>query len=69
MESINSEQLLTEDQLKQWSQYSRRSDLLDFLRANGILYFRGRGGSVLTTLKAVNDSLKSGEQSNKNYDW
>ncbi len=62
--SKSSEQLITEDQLKAWSGYSQTGKLLDFLRANGILYFRGRGGSVMTTIQAVNAPLLGGGDNN-----
>ncbi len=60
-------QLLTEEQLKAWSKYSRTSDLLDFLRSNGIAYFRGRGGSVMTTVQAVNAPLNNDKCST--FEW
>ena len=70
MESNQFSQLISEEELKQWSQYTRRADLLTFLKSNGIAYFRGRGGAILTTVKAVNESLTSEHSgSSKKYDW
>ncbi|USE34610.1 hypothetical protein [Endozoicomonas sp. SCSIO W0465] len=69
METSNKESthLVTEEQLKTWTQYSRTKDLLDFLRANGITYFRGRGGSVMTTIQAVNAPLKVGKDDSQDF--
>ena len=63
-----SQHLLTEEQLKAWTKYSRTADLLDFLRANGIMYYRGRGGAVMTTLQALNAPLEGGKKKD-NQEW
>ena len=60
-------QLVTEEQLKAWTKYSRTADLMEWLRSNGIAYFRGRGGSVMTTVQAVNAPLKN--EKNSSFEW
>ena len=62
-----SSSLISEEQLKAWTKYSRTADLLDFLRSNGVTYFRGRGGCVITTIQAIDSALSSDPLSN--YDW
>lgn len=51
--------LLTESDLYEYSGYEKgqRAKLVKFLESNRIPYHRGKGGSVQTTLDAVNSSL------------
>ena len=50
-------ELLDEDDLRQWVDYDRRSDLERWLRENGIRFRHGKAGKVVTTLTAVNTAL------------
>lgn len=61
------EHLISEAQLKSWTQFSQTAALMDFLKHNGIAYFRGRGGSVITTVEEVNAALSNDRQ--KKIDW
>ncbi|OQX33589.1 MAG: hypothetical protein B0D91_14080 [Oceanospirillales bacterium LUC14_002_19_P2] len=57
MEKSKTEQLVTEDELKEWTKYVRTGDIIRFLRENQVPFWEGRGGRVLTTLEAINSSL------------
>lgn len=52
--------LLNETDLQQWSGYTQRTALIKWLRDNGIQFFFAKGGSVCTTLSAVNHRLTTG---------
>jgi hypothetical protein len=45
--------LLTEDDLKIWSGFTRRASLVEWLRRNGTPYLLGHGGRVCVTAEAV----------------
>lgn len=61
--------LLTEDDLKTWSGFTRRASLVEWLRRNGIPYLLGHGGRVCVTAEAVNLPLvKQREQAILNTD-
>lgn len=62
-----SSSLISEEQLKAWTKYSRTADLLDFLRSNGVSYFRGRGGCVITTIQSLDAALRN--ELGSNFDW
>lgn len=49
--------LLNEADLQQWSGYTQRTALIKWLRDNGIQFFFAKGGSICTTLAAVNHCL------------
>ena len=50
--------IICEEALKEWTKYTRTSDLIAFLDRNGIDYFIGKAGSVCTTIEALNHALK-----------
>ncbi|MGI2029969.1 MULTISPECIES: hypothetical protein [unclassified Endozoicomonas] len=60
--NLPSSELITEEQLMLWSKFKRQADLLNFLQINNIVYFRGRGGSICTTLNAINHCLHNNNQ-------
>lgn len=49
--------LLTEPELMAWLGYKRRLDLLAALRDLGIPYALGKGGTIVSTIQAVNAGL------------
>lgn len=61
--------LLTEQDLMQWTGYSRRADLEKWLTLQGIKPVHGKGGTIITTLNAVNDALKLAPKSNEFNDF
>lgn len=64
MTPIHPSALAPED-LERLTGYKRQGDLEKWLRQNGVLFFRGQGGRVWTTVDAVNRALgltHTGEQ-------
>jgi hypothetical protein len=49
--------LLNTEQLSQWCGYTRKSDIVRWLKDNGIQYTIGKDGEVCTTLDAINAGL------------
>jgi hypothetical protein len=47
-------QLITEEQLKDWSGHRRREALADWLRSQGIPFMTGKCGRICCTTDAVN---------------
>lgn len=58
--------LLNETDLLAWSNYTRRTDLINWLKDNGIKFFYGRGGSICTTVGAINHILAGGKLPGRN---
>jgi hypothetical protein len=53
---VSGQALITEDDLKAWTEFQRSGDLERFLKENGIPYFHGRGGKLCTTLNLIESS-------------
>lgn len=49
--------VLDEAALKVWTKIKRRGELEAWLNANGVLWWPGGGGEILTTLEAVNRAM------------
>lgn len=49
--------LLTEPELMAWLGYKRRLELQTALRELGIPYALGKGGTIISTVQAVNTAL------------
>lgn len=49
--------LLREAELRDWLGYERASDIEARLRELGISYRKGKGGTIVTTIDAVNRAL------------
>lgn len=58
--------LLNEDALMTWTGYTRRTDLIKWLRDGGIQFFFGKGGAVCTTMAAINHRLTGGPKPVRN---
>lgn len=58
--------LLTFEQLSEWYEYKRPSDIKKILEKNGIKYHLDRKNRPITTLEAINEKLLDGEKGN---DW
>ena len=50
------EQLITEEELFDWTDYKSRGSLISWLQKNNIAFHTGKGGRVCTTLAAINKS-------------
>ncbi len=51
--------LLTEEELKKWTGYSRRSALIRWLEKEAIDYRLGNKGQIITTLNAIEQQEKA----------
>ena len=51
----NNSNLVTEEELFQWTHYKTRGPLISWLEKNQIAYFTGKGGRVCTTVLALNN--------------
>lgn len=49
--------LITETQLREWSNYKRREALETWLKSNRIPFFTGKDGCICTTSEAINGCL------------
>ena len=47
-------QLITEQELKEWTGYERTADLEKWCIDNRIPYYRGKGGRICVTIEAIN---------------
>ncbi|MCB0252536.1 MAG: hypothetical protein KDI55_02290 [Anaerolineae bacterium] len=54
--------LITEPDLMSWLNCTRRADLERHLRVNGVTVIYGVGGSICTTIEAVNAALGVSKQ-------
>ena len=54
---MNRTSLVHEKDLKDWSGFTRKKDLVQFLINNGIAFFYGKDGSVVTTQAAIDSRL------------
>lgn len=52
--------LLDEAALMSWTGYTRRLDLIKWMRDAGIQFFFAKGGAVCTTMAAINHRLTGG---------
>ncbi len=55
-----SAQLLTEQELSEWCGYKRQGDIEKFLIKEGIKFFRGKDGKLLTTHGLIDASKLNG---------
>lgn len=58
-------QLISEQELIDWSGYQRRADLIRFCTDNKISFIIGRGQKICTTQKAIDCSLIDETQQNE----
>ncbi len=61
-------QLIQQKELFEWSGYKRQGDLENFLKSEGIQYFRGRGGRLLTTPGLIN-AAKIGKAAHDQFEF
>jgi len=54
-------QLVNTVDLIQWSEIKQKNKLIEWLRENHISYRLNRDGKPITTIEAINDSLKSND--------
>jgi phage antirepressor YoqD-like protein len=54
-------QLVSTVDLIEWSEIKQRNKLIEWLRDNHIAYRLNRSGNPITTVEAINDSLKTTE--------
>lgn len=62
-------QLLTQDQLLEWSGYNRQADLERFLRRNNINYTYGKQHKVCTTQAAIDAVMVSAKQQEQEVEF
>lgn len=49
--------LINQTQLKEWSKCGHLSTLEQWLKDNGIKYFKNKKGEIITTIAACNEAL------------
>jgi hypothetical protein len=59
-----SEQLLSETDLQKWTGYTRKADIEKFCNKNGIKIIRAKGGTICTTLAAIEKVFRGKSASN-----
>lgn len=62
-------QLLTQDQLLDWTGYTRKADLERFLRKNKIKYTYGKELRVCTTQAAIDAAMVPANQTEQEVDF
>ena len=63
----SNQQLIKEDQLKDWTGFKQQKLLIDFLIENNIPFFRGKGGEVITTIQQIDSTM--GAKKNESWEW
>lgn len=61
--------LLSEEDLKAWTGYSRTSDVESFLVKNRIVYFHAKGGRVCTTSEAIANRVNTDQTQKSDFDF
>ncbi len=50
-------ELLSQPELMEWSGFKQRTGLIQWLLDNRIPFFYGKGGTIVTTVSAINSPL------------